>query len=131
MLRNSRLILAINGIILIISGLSFFIFAERITLMMFPDISSNPQAIEVGLILRYLMGAGSLSIGIILFLARISVRSAAQRVLLGSGIGFIIVFFTAVYVYIFHKTNVPFIALSVYLILGLLSIYVSTRKFQK
>ena len=55
MLRNSRFILAINGIILIISGLSFFIFAERITLMMFPNISSNPQAIEVGLILRYLI----------------------------------------------------------------------------
>ena len=123
--------LAINGIILILLGLSFFIFAEKITLIMFPTIVSNPQAIEVGIILRYLMGAGSLSLGIILYMARISVRSAAQRVLLGSGIGFIIIFGTGIYLYLFYKANIPFVALSIYLLLALLSLYVSTRKFQK
>ena len=115
----------------VISGLLGALFAEKITMIMFPTIFSNPQAFEVGIILRYLMGAGSLSLGIILFMSRITVRSAAQRVLLGSGIGFIIIFCTAMYVYLFYETNIPFVALSLYLFLGLLSLYVSTRMYQK
>ena len=131
MLRSSRLILALNGIILIITGLSFFIFAEKLTYLMFPITASNQDALNVGLVLRYFMGAGSLTTGIILFLARISVRSAAQRVLLGSGIGFLIIFCTALYVFFYYQANVPYFALFLYPLLGILSLYVATRKNQK
>ena len=129
-LRRSRTILALNGIIMIIIGIFFFIYPEKITLIMFPKIISNPEALETGVVLRYLMGAGHLAIGIILYLARISIKSGAQRLLLGSGIGFMIIFTTALFIIVKYKAGIPVVALSIYPLLGILSLYVSTRKFQ-
>ena len=130
-LRRSRMILALNGIVMIIIGIFFFIYPEKITIVMFPKIISNPQALETGIVLRYLMGAGHLTIGIILYLARISIKSGAQRLLLGSGIGFMIIFGTAVFIILKYKAGIPIIALSIYPILAILSLYVSTRRFQE
>ncbi len=128
--RRSRTILALNGIIMIIIGIFFFIYPEKITVIMFPKIISNPEALETGIVLRYLMGAGHLAIGIILYLARISIKSGAQRLLLGSGIGFMIIFTTALFIIVKYKAGIPVVALSIYPLLGILSLYVSTRKFQ-
>ena len=128
--RRSRTILALNGIVMIIIGIVFFIYPEKITIVMFPKIISNPQALETGIVLRYLMGAGHLTIGIILYLARISIKSGAQRLLLGSGIGFMIIFATAVFIILKYKAGIPMIALSIYPLLAIISLYVSTRKFQ-
>ena len=68
MLHSSRTILALNGIVMILMGLVFIIFPEKVTIIMFPDIISNPEALEIGITLRYLMGAGSIMVGIILYL---------------------------------------------------------------
>ncbi len=130
-LRRSRAILALNGIVMIFIGIIFFIYPEKITIIMFPKIISNPEALETGVVLRYLMGAGHLTIGIILYLARISIKSGAQRLLLGSGIGFMIIFGTAVFIILRYKAGIPVIALSIYPILAILSLYVSTRRFQE
>ena len=129
--RSSRAVLTLNGIIMIMVGLFFFIFPEKITIIMFPKIISNPEALETGVVLRYFMGAGQLTIGIILYLARISIKSSAQRLLLGSGIGFMIIFATAVFIIIKYKANIPILALSIYPLLAILSLYVATRKFQE
>ena len=128
--QSSRSVLALNGIVMFIIGIVFFIYPEKITIIMFPNITSNPDALEIGIVLRYLMGAGHLAIGIILYLARISIKSGAQRLLLGSGIGFMIIFATAVFIIFNYKSDIPVVALSVYPLLAILSLYVSTRKFQ-
>ena len=129
--RRSRTILALNGIIMIFIGIIFFIYPEKLTIIMFPKIVSNPEAIETGTVMRILMGAGHLAIGIILYLARVSIKSGAQRLLLGSGIGFMIIFVTAVFVILKYKAGIPVVALSIYPLLATLSLYVSTRKFQE
>ena len=129
--KSSRAVLALNGIVMMLTGASFFVFAEKITILMFPDVNLNPQALEVGIVLRYLMGAGSMSIGIILYLARVSIKSGAQRLLLGCGLGFIIIFATGIFVMIKHEANIPLVALSVYPVLATLSLYVANRKFQE
>ena len=129
--RSSRAVLSLNGIIMIIIGLFFCIFPEKITITMFPKIISNPEALETGIVLRYLMGAGHLAIGIILYLARISIKSGAQRLLLGSGVGFMIIFLTAVFIILKHKAGIPVVALSIYPLLAILSLYVATRRFQE
>ena len=85
---KSRTVLAINGIIMMLIGLCFFYFNNQINTAMSPGINENKLAFEVASILRYIMGSGIFTIGIILYLARVSVRSAAQRLLLGSSIGF-------------------------------------------
>ena len=129
--QSSRSVLALNGIVMFIIGIVFFIYPEKITIIMFPNITSNPDALETGIVLRYLMGAGHLAIGIILYLARISIKSGAQRLLLGSGIGFMIIFATAVFIILKYKAGIPMVALFLYPILAILSLYVSTRKFQE
>jgi len=116
---------------MIIIGLFFIIFPEKITIIMFPKIISNPEALEIGIVLRYLMGAGHLAIGIILYLARISIKSGAQRLLLGSGIGFMIIFAIAVFIILKYNAGIPVVALSIYPLLAILSLYVSTRRFQE
>ena len=131
MLHRSRSILAFNGILLIFTGVSFIIFAEEITIFMFPKIIINSEAIDVGVTLRYLMGSGIITIGIILYLARISVKSAAQRILLGSSLGFFIIFCTSLFIYISGKSNFPIAGLLLFFYLSLISFYVATRKFQE
>ena len=55
---NSRLILAINGILMITLGLTFWVFPEFFTLAMFPNIEKNNDALNVAIALRKNMGAG-------------------------------------------------------------------------
>lgn len=113
-------------------GLSFFYFNKKINLAMFPGIMENQLAFEVATILRYIMGSGIFTIGIILFLARVSVRSGAQRLLLGSSIGFFFIFLTTLYVkYKFISVDIPIVGIALFPILSLLSLYVSTRPNQE
>ena len=42
-----------------------------------------------------------------------------------------IIFATAVFIIIKYKANIPILALSIYPLLAILSLYVATRKFQE
>ncbi len=129
---KSRYILAINGIVMMLLGICFFIFNNHINLSMFPGIAENELALEVAMILRYIMGSGLFTIGIILYLARFSVKSAAQRLLMGSSIGFLLIFLTTLFVkYKFDAIDIPIVGIIIFPVLSFLSLYVSTRPFQE
>ena len=129
---KSRAVLALNGIIMMIIGFCFFLFNNQINTAMFPGIKENKLAYEVATILRYIMGSGIFTIGIILFLARVSVRSGAQRLLLGSSIGFLFIFLTTIYIkYKFASVDIPIVGIAIFPTLSLLSLYVSTRPHQE
>tara|TARA_B100000073_G_C23528247_1_gene490917 strand:- start:36 stop:431 length:396 start_codon:yes stop_codon:yes gene_type:complete len=129
---KSRVILALNGIIMMLIGVCFFIFNQKINIAMFPGIVENSLALEVATILRYLMGSGIFTIGLILFLSRVSVKSGAQRLLLGSSIGFFIIFLTTLFAkYRFESVDIPIVGIVIFPVLSLLSLYVSTRPFQE
>ena len=129
---KSRAVLALNGIIMMLIGFCFFYFNNQINTAMFPGIKENKLAYEVATILRYLMGSGIFTIGIILFLARVSVRSGAQRLLLGSSIGFLFIFLTTIYIkYKFASVDIPIVGIAIFPTLSLLSLYVSTRPHQE
>ena len=113
-------------------GLCFFYFNNQINTAMFPGINENKLAFEVASILRYIMGSGIFTIGIILYLARVSVRSAAKRLLLGSSIGFFLIFLTTIYIkYKFSSVDIPIVGIAIFPTLSLLSLYVSTRPHQE
>jgi hypothetical protein len=82
----AKITLTIIGITMVIQGLAFYFYATPITRDMFP--TASVDAIEVGIVLRKILAAGSMFIGIILFLARTNVTSAAKRILFGASIGF-------------------------------------------
>ncbi len=130
MLNNSRLALSLNGIILILQGIFFIIFANEITISMFPFSENNEQALNIGVSLRYSMGSGSIFIGLLLFLCRSTPRSAAKKLLQGSAIGFLLILFTLIYLYIFRNVLVPVPVFIIFTFLSFFSLYVSTRKFQ-
>ena len=99
---------------------------------MFPGISENQLALEVATVLRYIMGSGIFTIGIILFLARISAKSGAQRLLMGSSIGFLLIFLTTLFVkYQYDSIDIPIVGIIIFPILSLLSLCVSSRPFQE
>ena len=129
---KSRTILALNGIVMMLIGICFFYFNKQINMAMFPGIIENALAFEVAAILRYIMGSGIFTIGIILFLVRVSVKSGAQRLLLGSSIGFFLIFLTTLFVkYKFMSVDIPIVGIAIFPILSLLSLYVSTRPYKE
>ena len=83
---RAKVILTVIGSVMILQGLAFYFFSMPITQNMFPD--AGDEAIKVGAVLREILAAGSLFIGIILFLSRTNVTSSAKRILFGASIGF-------------------------------------------
>lgn len=131
MLNNSRFTLALIGIIIILESLGFVIFAKEITLSMFPFSNNNPEALELGISLRYAMASGLFFLGMLLFLCRSVTRSAAQRLLFCCGLGFLIVLVSLTYLTFVRDVNISKIIYVVHFILAVLAFYVSSRKFQE
>ena len=131
MLNNSRFTLALIGIIIILESLGFVIFAKEITLSMFPFSNNNPEALELGISLRYAMASGLFFLGMLLFLCRSVTRSAAQRLLFCCGLGFLIVLVSLTYLTFVRDVNISKIIYVVHFILAFLAFYVSSRKFQE
>ena len=114
-----------------LQSVGFVIFASEITLLMFPFVENNPEALNLGVSLRYAMASGLFFLGMLLFLCRGVTKSAAQRLLFCCGLGFIIILLSFVYLTIFRDVNISKIMWIIYIILTLLAFYVSSRKFQE
>ena len=128
---NSRLILAINGILMIILGFSFWAFPEFFTLAMFPDIEKNKEAYSVAIALRKNMGAGCVFIGTLIFWCQNSPKFVAQKLLYCSGFGFFLLVAVLLEVRVSGQAQVPIFLLILFTIMGLSSIYVASRRFQQ
>ena len=131
MFNNSRFTLALIGVILIIQSFGFVIFAQQITEIMFPFSKNNPEALELGISLRYAMASGLFFLGMLLFICRGVTRSAAQRLLFCCGLGFLIVILSQAYLTFLRDVNISKIVYIIHFILAVLAFYVSSRKFQE
>ena len=128
---NSRLILAINGFIMIILGLSFWIFPDFFTLAMFPNIEKNNEAFNVAIALRKNMGAGCVFIGTLIFWCQSSPKFVAQKLLYCSGFGFFLLVAVLLEVRLTGQAQVPILILILFTLMALISIYVASRRFQR
>ena len=128
---NSRLILAINGFIMIILGLSFWIFPDFFTLAMFPNIEKNNEAFNVAIALRKNMGAGCVFIGTLIFWCQSSPKFVAQKLLYCSGFGFFLLVAVLLEVRLTEQAQVPLPILILFTLMALISIYVASRRFQR
>ena len=123
--------LALIGIIMMLESIGFIFFAAEITEIMFPISKNNPEALALGISLRYEMASGVFFLGMLLFLSRGVPKSAAQRLLFCCGIGFSIVLLNLIYLNFLRDVNVSIINYALHVILVILSFYVSSRKFQE
>ena len=128
---NSRLILAINGFVMIILGLSFWIFPDFFTLAMFPNIEKNNEAFNVAIALRKNMGAGCVFIGTLIFWCQSSPKFVAQKLLYCSGFGFFLLVAVLLEVRLTGQAQVPLLIITLFILMGLISIYVASRRFQR
>ena len=128
---NSRLILAINGLIMIILGISFWTFPEFYTLAMFPNIEKNNEAFNIAIALRKNMGAGCVFIGTLIFWCQNSPKFVAQKLLYCSGFGFFLLVAVLLEVRLTGQAQVPILILILFTLMALISIYVASRRFQR
>ena len=131
MFNNSRYTLALIGLILMLESFGFVIFAQQITEIMFPFSKNNPEALELGISLRYAMASGLFFLGMLLFICRGVTRSAAQRLLFCCGLGFLIVILSQAYLTFVRDVDISKIVYIIHFILAFLAFYVSSRKFQE
>ena len=127
----SRSRLALIGVIPKIESFGFVYFAQQITEIMFPFSKNNPEALELGISLRYAMASGLFFLGMLLFICRGVTRSAAQRLLFCCGSGFLIVILSQAYLTFVRDVDISKIVYIVHFILAILAFYVSSRKFQE
>ena len=123
--------LALIGIIMMLESIGFIFFAVEITESMFPFSKNNPEALSLGISLRYAMASGVFFLGMLLFLSRGVTKSAAQRLLFCCGLGFSIVLLNLIYLNFFRDVNISIIIYALHIILAILSFFVSSRKFQE
>ena len=128
---NSKLILAINGFVMIILGLSFWSFPDFFTLAMFPNIEKNNEALNVAIALRKNMGAGCVFIGTLIFWCQSSPKFVAQKLLYCSGFGFFLLVAVLPEVRLTGQAQVPLPILLLFTLMSLISIYVASRRFQR
>ena len=127
---NSRFVLAINGILMISLGGAFWFYPEFFSKLMFPNILDNDIAMNVAIALRKNMGAGCAFIGVIMFTCQSSPKFVAQRLLFSSAFGFFMMVVALYRVRVSNEAQVPFSIIIFFSILGLISFYVASRKYQ-
>ena len=130
-MRNSRLALAFNGVIMVLLGIVFWFFPELFTLAMFPNISENEQAINVGIALRKNMGVGCVFIGMLLFWCQTSSKTTAQRLLFCSSFGFGLMVAGLLEVRLTDQANVPLPIILLFSCMSIYSLFVATRRYQE
>ena len=130
-MRNSRLALAFNGVIMVLLGIVFWFFPELFTVAMFPNISENEQAINVGIALRKNMGVGCVFIGMLLFWCQTSSKTTAQRLLFCSSFGFGLMVAGLLEVRLTGQANVPFPIILLFACMSIYSLFVATRRYQE
>ena len=123
--------LALIGIIMMLESIGFIFFAVEITEIMFPFSKNNPEALSLGVSLRYAMASGVFFLGMLLFLCRGVPKSAAQRLLFCCGLGFSIVLLNLIYLNYFRDVSVSIVIYALHIVLVILSFFVSSRKFQE
>jgi len=117
---SAKIALTVIGLAMIIQGLSFYFFSVPITISMFP--TSSAEAIEVGAVLREVLAGGSMFIGIILFLARTNVTSAAKRILFGASIGFSLIAIILIHITFSNDfVSVPIAVLIIFVVFAIIS----------
>ena len=127
---NSRLILAINGTLMIILGAAFWFDPEFFTVAMFPNIAENEIALEAAVALRKNMGAGCVFIGTTIFMCQSSPRLTAQKLLFSCAFGFFLMVAALIEVRISNGAQAPLLIIAFFAVLGLISLFVASRRFQ-
>ena len=112
-------------------GIAFWFFPELFTLAMFPNISDNEQAINVGIALRKNMGVGCIFIGMLLFWCQTSSKTTAQRLLFVSSFGFGLMVAGLLEVRFTGQADVPVLIILLFAFMSIYSLFVATRRYQE
>ena len=118
-------LLRVIGAGLVIQGLLFFAFAAPLTEQIFPG--AGDEAEHVGIIMRQSLAGMSFLAGLVVFLVRGETDRVARRVLFGCGIGLTAITLSMIKVIVTQAAVVPMPGLLIYLVTGLMAIFIAIR----
>ena len=116
---------------MVLLGIAFWFFPELFTLAIFPNISDNAEAINVGIALRKNMGVGCIFIGMLLFWCQTSSKTTAQRLVFCSSLGFALMVAGLLEVRHTEQANVPVLIIVLFTLMSIYSLFVATRRYQE
>ena len=127
---KSRLILAINGILMVLLGVAFWGDPEFFTLAMFPEIAGNETALKAATALGKNMGAGCVFIGGTIFMCKAAQDRQLKNLHFHVHSVFLLLVAALIEVRISNGALVPLPIIAFFAVLGLASLFVASRRFQ-
>jgi hypothetical protein len=121
-----RTLLTLSSFVMFVTSLTFLIYPDYITLQIYPEASEIE--FQIAVIHRQMISGFCFFIGILIFLARKNVSSAAKRILFGTSLGFLILAFFEIKFFLFDNISIYWPITVTFFTLGILSFYVSYLK---
>ena len=121
-----RGLLSVSSLTMVILGVIFLIFPEYITLDAKQDTLEKHNYLLI--VNQQIISGCFLFIGILLFLARRNVTSAARRILFGSSIGFFIIILIQLKLYFIENIIINWSIFIIFSVLCIFSFYISYLK---
>jgi len=121
-----RTLLTLSSFVMFLASLTFLIYPDYITLQIYPEASKTE--LQIAIIHRQMISGFCFFIGILIFLARKNVSSAAKRILFGTSLGFLILAFFEIKFFLFDNVSIYWPITLTFFTLGILSFYVSYLK---
>ena len=121
-----RGLLSVSSLTMVFLGVIFLIFPEYITLDAKQDTLEKHNYLVI--VDQQIIAGCFLFIGILLFLARRNVTSAAKRILFGSSIGFFIIILIQLKLYFIENITINWPIFIIFSVLCIFSFYVSYLK---
>ena len=121
-----RGLLSVSSLTMLFLGIMFLLFPEYVTLGAKQDTSEKHNYHVI--VNQQVIAGCFLFIGILLFLARRNVTSAARRILFGSSIGFFIIILIQLKLYFIENIIINWSIFIIFSVLCIFSFYISYLK---
>lgn len=127
-LLNTKNVLTLIGVVSLIEGVGFYFGAEMITKDAFPENLLEGGGLSVGTLMHQALASSMLAIGIIILSARSIETSAANKILNGVGVSFLIFLASGLMHLFTTDVQPPIPALALMALFALLAFYTANKK---
>jgi len=124
---TTKNILTVIGAISLIQGIGFLFAAEAITNGAFLNLNKG-DALRVGTLMHEILAGSIIAIAIVILFARNLEVSAANKILNGIGVGYLVIFAVALKHLLGGEVQPPLPSLVLILVMSTLALFTANRK---
>jgi CHASE2 domain-containing sensor protein len=126
-LLTTKNVLTLIGAIAVLQGFGFYLGAEAVTKGAFMNLNQG-DALRVGTLMHEALAGVMMSMGIIILSARNLETSAANKILQGIGVGYLVFFAVAMKHLLGGEVQPPIPALVLLVVVSALAFYTASKK---